>query len=109
MKITFSAFQAQNFVLESLLCVLVCITVKYNYKGHILIRSDGKRRQRTVQAFIFGSFWSIHVQTWSQISICGRPGDEEHLIYSEADLDQLHEPEKKPADLCGGVPLKSST
>lgn len=56
MKITFSAFQSQNFMLESLLCVLVCITVKYNYKGHILIRSDGKRRQRTVQAFIFGSF-----------------------------------------------------
>lgn len=56
MKITFSAFQAQNFMLESVLCVLVCITVKYNYKGHILIRSDGKRRQRTVQAFIFGSF-----------------------------------------------------
>lgn len=56
MKITFSAFQAQNFMLESVLCVLVCITVKYNYKGHILICSDGKRRQRTVQAFIFGSF-----------------------------------------------------
>lgn len=27
--------------------------MKYNYKGHILICSDGKRRQRTVQAFIF--------------------------------------------------------
>lgn len=56
MKITFSAFQAQNFMLESLLCVLVCITVKYNYEGHVLIRSDGKRRQRTVEPFIFGSF-----------------------------------------------------
>lgn len=25
----------------------------------------------------------------SQISICGRPGDEEHLVYSEADLDHM--------------------